>query len=63
MEEPEEGVLYYEMLSLDKTEIAHRNSLQLRLPAQEQATQISQHSSMKCQLDLVVLLLFFSFFF
>ena len=38
MEEPEDGVLYYEMLSLDKTEIAHRNSLQLRLPAQEQAT-------------------------
>lgn len=63
MEEPEDGVLYYEMLSLDKTEIAHRNLLQLRLPAQEQATQISQHSSMKCQLDLVVLLLFFFFFF
>lgn len=54
------GSCNMECCLLDKTEIALRNSLQLRLPAQEQATQISQQYSMTCQLDLVVLL--YSFF-
>lgn len=54
------GSCNMECCLLDKKEIALRNSLQLRLPAQEQATQISQQYSMTCQLDLVVLL--YSFF-
>lgn len=55
------GSCNMECCLLDKKEVALRNSLQLRLPAQEQATQISQQPSMTCQLDLVVLL--YSFFF
>lgn len=55
------GSCIMECCLLDKTESARRNSLQLRLPVQEQATQISQQSSMKCQSDLVILLFSFVF--